>query len=126
MHHSHITGEILGYSHDFCNATVIERTRSEIPLVAHNFFEFDIFYFLKTFVAMAWCSKQLNIGGSNLTHINYGIINEEIKLIDSLKFHQKSLSELSSTLTKEEKEAVKQLTKQFFINTTISQLFGHI
>ena len=62
---------------------------------------------------MAWCSKELNVGGTNLTHANYGNISNEIKLIDSLKFYQRSLSELSSTLTEEEKNAVKFLTNQF-------------
>ena len=114
LHHSHMTGEILGYSHDFCNTTVIEKSKPEIPFVAHNFFGFDIFYFLKTFIASAWCSKKLNIGSTNLTHVNYSVIDNEIKLIDSLKYYQKSLSELSSTLTKEEIKAVKQVTKQFF------------
>ena len=37
LHHSHITGKILDYSHDFCNTSVIEKTRSEIPFVAHSF-----------------------------------------------------------------------------------------
>ena len=114
LHHSHITGKILGYSHDFCNSTVIEKTRSEIPFAAHNFFGFDIFYYLKTFIALVWCSKKLNIGGTNLTHVNYGIIDNEIKLIDSLKYYQKSLADLSSTLTEEEKGAAEKVTKQFF------------
>ena len=109
-----MTEEILGYSHDFCNTAVIEKSKPEIPFVAHNFFGFDIFYFLKTFIASAWCSKKLNIGSTNLTHVNYSVIDNEIKLIDSLKYYQKSLSELSSTLTKEEIKAVKQVTKQFF------------
>ena len=114
LHHSHMTEEILGYSHDFCNTAVIEKSKPEIPFVAHNFFGFDIFYFLKTFIASAWCSKKINIGSTNLTHVNYSVIDNEIKLIDSLKYYQKSLSELSSTLTKEEIKAVKQVTKQFF------------
>ena len=92
LHHSHITGKILGYSHDFCNTSVIEKTRSEIPFVAHNFFGFDIFYYLKTYIASAWCSKKLNIGGTNFTHLNYGITDNKIKLIDSLKYYQRSLS----------------------------------
>ena len=91
LHHSHMTGEIFGYSHDFCNTIAIEKTRSEILFVAHNFSGFDIFYFLKTYIASAWCSKKLNIGGTNLTNVNYGIIENEIKLIDSLKYYQKSL-----------------------------------
>ena len=114
LHHSHMTGEILGYLHDFCNTAVIEKTRPEIPFAAHHFFGFDIFYFLKPYIATARYSKKLNNGGTNLAHVNYGIINDEIKLIDSLKFYQKSLSELSSTLTKEEKKVVKHLTKQLF------------
>ena len=66
-------------------------------------------------MASAWCSKKLNIGGTNLTHVNnYGIIDNEIKLNDSLKYYQKGLADLSSTLTPEEKRAAVRVTKQFF------------
>ena len=41
LHHSHITGEIIGYSHDFSNTTVIEKSNAEIPFIAPNFFGFD-------------------------------------------------------------------------------------
>ena len=99
--------------HDFCNTIVQEKSKTEIPFIAHNFFDFDLFYFMKTYISTAWCSKELNVGGTNLTHENYGNISNEIKLIDSLRFYQKSLSELSLTLTEEEKNAVKFLTNQF-------------
>ena len=39
LHHSHITREILGYTHDFCNWTVHEY-KSEIAMIAHNLFGF--------------------------------------------------------------------------------------
>ena len=94
-HHSHSTGKILGYSHDFCNTSAIEKTRSEM---AHNFFGFDIFYYLKMYIASAWCY----------------IIDNEIKLINSLKYYQKSLADLSSTRTPEEKRAAEKVKKQFF------------
>ena len=68
---------------------------------------------MKAYIASAWCSKALNIGGTNLTQANYGNISSEIRLIDSLKFYQKSLGELSSTLTVEEKIAVKKLAENF-------------
>ena len=113
LHHSHITGEIFGYAHDFCNAMLIQREKCEIPFIAHNFFGFDIFYFLKAYVAPAWCSKEINIGGNSLTQANFGNINGEIKLIDSLKFYQRSLVELLFTLTETEKNAVKKLTNKF-------------
>ena len=60
------------------------------------------------------CSKELNIGGTNLTQINFSNITGEIKFIDSLKYYQKSLAELASTLSDEEKISVKKLTEQFF------------
>ena len=57
--------------------------------------------------------EGINTGGNNLTHANFGNISNEIKLIDSLKFYQRSLGELSSTLTLQEKTAVKNLAENF-------------
>ena len=91
-----------------------KRETSEIPFIAHKFFGFDLFYFLRAYITSAWCSKELNIGGNSLTQVNYGNIGGKIKLIDSLKFYQRSLGELYSTLTEEEKNAVKKLTEKFF------------
>ena len=56
----------------------------------------------------------LNIGGKNLTQINFSNITDEIKFIDSLKHYQKSLVELASTLTDEEKISIKKSAEQFF------------
>ena len=91
----------------------MEKCATEISFVAHNFFGFDLFYYMKAYIALAWRSEQLNIGRTNLTHANYGNISNETKLIDSLKFYQRSLGELSSTLTADEKIAVKKLTEKF-------------
>ena len=49
LHHSHITGKIIGYSHDFCNTQVLEVEKAEIPCIVHNLFGFDFFYFMKGF-----------------------------------------------------------------------------
>ena len=81
LHHSHITGKIFGYAHDFCNTTLVEST-PEIPFVAHKIFDFDLFYYIKAYTASAWCSKKLNIGSTNLTQVNYGNISREVRLID--------------------------------------------
>ena len=94
LHHSHITGQIYGYAQDFCNTTVTEKSTPENPFVGHNFFGFDLFYYIKAYIASAWCTKELNIGGTNLTRANYSNISGEIRLIDSLKFYQQSLGEL--------------------------------
>ena len=42
IHHSHVTGEIIGYAHNFCNKKVRE-TQNQIPVFAHNLFSFDLF-----------------------------------------------------------------------------------
>ena len=102
LHHLHITGEILGYTHDFCNWTICEN-KSEIAMIAHNLFGFDMFFLIKGYHATTWGTKDLNIGGTNLTHINYGNIGGEVKFIDTIKYYQKSLAELASTLTEDEK-----------------------
>ena len=84
LHHSHITGEIFGYAHDFCNIMLAERETFEITSMAHNMFGFHLFYFLRA------CSKELDIRGNSLAQANYGNIGGEIKLIDSLKFYQEA------------------------------------
>ena len=37
LHHSHITGKIMGYPHDFCNMRVREN-QNHFSCIAHNFF----------------------------------------------------------------------------------------
>ena len=113
VHHSHITGTILGYAHDFCYWNVWE-SKSEIAMIKHNLLGFDMVFFIKGYCATAWGTRHLNFGGTNLTHINYGNIAGEIKFLDTLQYYQKSLVELTATLSEDEKNSVKKLTKQFF------------
>ena len=30
---------------------------------------------MKTYIATAWCSEELNVGGTDLTHASYGNIS---------------------------------------------------
>ena len=46
LHHSHVTGRNFGYAYDFCNWRICEN-KSEIPMIAHNLFGFDMFFFWK-------------------------------------------------------------------------------
>ena len=83
-------------------------------MTALNLFGFEMFFFIKSYRATAWGTKDLNFGGTNLTHLNYGNIAGEIKFIDTLKYYQKSLGQLAATLSENKKKSVKHLTKQFF------------
>ena len=67
LYHSHITRKIFGYAYDFCNTILVEKSTPEIHFVACNLFGFDLFYCMKAYIASAWCSKELNIGGTNST-----------------------------------------------------------
>ena len=85
-------------------------------MIPCKLFGFDLYYFIKDYIASAWCSKELSIGRINLTHINFSNITGEIKFIDSLRYYQKSLTELASTSSEEEITTVKKLTEQFFLH----------
>ena len=97
LHHFHITGKILGYAHDFCNYYVRENN-SEIASIEHDLFGFNMFVFIKGCRATAWGTRDLNVGGINLTYMNYGNIAGESKFIDTLKYYPKSLCKLFATL----------------------------
>ena len=76
-------------------------------MMAHNLFGFDLYYIIKGYVGSTWCSKEIKSGGSNLTCINFSSITGEVKFIEILKYYQKSLGELASTLSDEEKKSLK-------------------
>ena len=113
LHHSHTTGKIIGYAHDFCNAKVREN-KDVLTCIAHNFFGFEMHFLIKEIRLSAWETKDIFIGGTGLTKINFASIGS-IKLIDSMKYYQTSLGKLSSTLTDIEKNRVAVLTKQFLM-----------
>ena len=60
--HWHISGEIIGYAHSFCNFKVREN-KYKITVVAHNLFRFDFFFLLKGLRTGIWRTRDLNIGG---------------------------------------------------------------
>ena len=90
LHHSHITGKIIGYVHDFCNLQVREN-KDIVPCIIRN------------------------IDGKNLTDLNYAII-DNFKFIDTMKYYQTSLGQLSETLSDREKEKISKSTIQFLVN----------
>ena len=111
LHHSHITGEVKGYVHDFCNWTVRENY-DVVPCIAHNFFKFDMFFLLKGIRLSVWRTDDINIGGNNMVDINYAQIGN-FKFIDSIKYYQTSLGKLSETMSDKEKSSVAKLIEQF-------------
>ena len=110
VHYSHITGEIVRYAHGFCNVKVREN-KNTISVIAHNLFGFDFIFFLKRIRLSVWKTKNLAIGGSNLTNINYANIREPVKVINLMKYYQQSLAKLAECMTNEEKDKIKKESK---------------
>ena len=44
IHHSHVSGEISGYAHSFCNEKV-RKNYYRIPVIAHNLFRYNFIFF---------------------------------------------------------------------------------
>ena len=115
LHHSHTTGEILGNCHDFCNWKVREN-KNTISLIGHNFLGFDIFYTVKGYRSSCWGTKEFNMGGTNLTNVNFANISDQVKIIDTLKYYQTTLANFASTADEFEKSNIKKNIKQFLEN----------
>ena len=90
--------------------------KTDFSCIVHNFFGFDMYFFIRGYRATAWNSKNLNIGGTGLTRINFANINKTHKFIDTLKYYQQSLSQLTKTATEEENKAIKKLAVQYISN----------
>ena len=72
-------------------------------------------YFLTKGIRLSvWEPKDINIGRTGLTNINFACIRN-VKFIDKMKYYQTSLGELASTLTVIENNRVKVLTKQYLM-----------
>ena len=97
LHHSHITGNIVGYAHDFNNTKVCEN-KDGLTSIAGHFFHFDMFFLLKGIMLSVWETKDINMGGTNLTNVNYSTIGN-VKFIDTMKYYLTSLVKLESTMT---------------------------
>ena len=72
IHHSRISGEIIGNAHSYCNLKIREN-QTKISVVVHNFFRFDFFLLLKGLRAGVWKTRDITISGKKPTNINLQI-----------------------------------------------------
>ena len=112
VHHSHVTGKIIGYAHKYCNLQIRENYYA-IPVITHNQFRFDFFLFLKGLRPSVWETTDINIGGKNPTDVNFAIIQNQVRFIDTVKYYQQSLAGLASSMTDIEKENVRKNCRRF-------------
>ena len=84
-HHSHISEEIVGYAHSYCNLKVKEN-QTKISVVAHNLFRFDFIFLLKGLSAGVWKTRDITIGSKNPININFANIENKVIFIDTIKY----------------------------------------
>ena len=112
IHHSHVTGKIIGYAHDFCNQKCKENYYT-IPVIAHNQFRFDFFLFLKGIRPSVWETSDISIGGKNAIDVNFAIIKNQVRFIDTVKYFQQSLGSLVDSMTGTERDNVRNICRKF-------------
>ena len=114
VHHSHVTGKIIGHAHEYCNYQVRENYYT-IPVIPHNQFRFDFFLFLKGLKPTVWETTDINIGGKNPTDVNFAIIQNQIRFIDTVKYYQQSLASLASSMTDIKRANVRKNCRRFLV-----------
>ena len=106
VHHSHISGQIIGFAHTFCNLKVRENYYV-IPVIAHNQFRFDFFFFMQGYRPTVWESTDVQIGAKNPSNITYAMISGQVRFIDIIKYFQQSLVNLAASMNDEEREFIR-------------------
>ena len=112
IRHSHVSRKIIGYEHDFCNWKCRENYYT-IPVFAHNQFRFDFFLFLKGLRPSVWETTDIAIGGKNPTDVNFAIIKNQVRFIDTVKYFQQSLASLADSMTDTERENIRKICRKF-------------
>ena len=114
IHSSHMTGDIIGYAHDFCNRKLKKNQRT-IPVIAHNLFSFDFFFVVKGIRLCVWRTKNIAIGRSNLANVQYVNIGAQVKFIDTIKYYLQSLASYAANVDDTEQQNKRTSYRKIFL-----------
>ena len=81
--------------------------------MAHNQFRSDLFLFFKGIRPSVWETSDISIGGRNPTDVNFAIIKNQVRFIDTVKYFQQSLGSLTESMTDTERENVRKICRKF-------------
>lgn len=74
-----------------------------------------------------WQTKQLNIGGSNLTNVQYANIGLQVTFTDTIKYYQQSLVSLAASANEEGKANIRNSYQIFLLqNEDYSSVFNRL
>ena len=106
VHDSHVSGKIVGFVHHFCNQKVRENYYT-IPVIAHNQFRFDFFFFTQGSRSTVWETTGINIGAKSISNLYFATIGNQVRFIDTIKYFQQSLANLAGSMNEAEKQDIK-------------------
>ena len=85
------------------------------------------FFVVKGIRLCVWRRKQLNIGGYNLTNVQYATISCQVRFIDIIIYYQQSLSSLAKNANETDKINIKQSCRKFIEkNEAYSSVFNSL
>ena len=70
---------------------------------------------VKGYRSVCWGTKDFNMGGTNLTNVNFANIGSQVKIIDTLKYYQTTLANITSTADEIEKSQIKETVQNFLL-----------
>ena len=71
---------------------------------------------LKDLRLTVWRTQEIHIGAKNPSNVNFAIIKNQVKFIDTAKYFQQSLASLAKSMTDDEQENVKRTCRNFIAN----------
>ena len=123
--HCHLTGKYRGPAHSKCNINVTQKQSSFIPIIFHNFSNYDCHMFFKKLVDKKRDKVDLEIipkTNEEYISVTYGCI----RFIDSYRFLSSSLDSLVKTLVDNSNKTLGDLKKQIVANDYILNIVTDI
>ena len=106
VHHSHVSGKIVGFVHEFCHLKVRENYYT-ISVIAHNQFRFNFFFIMMSIRPTVWETTEIKIGAKNASNVNFAAIGNQVQFIDTIKYFQQSLGNLADSMIDAEKQNIR-------------------
>ena len=97
VHHSHVSGKVVGFVHEFCNLKVRENYYT-ILVIVRNQFRFDFFFIMMSIRPTVWETTEIKIGAKNASNVNFAAIGNQVRFRDTIKYFQQSLENLADSM----------------------------
>ena len=123
--HCLLTGKYRGPAHSICKIIVTQKQSNFIPLIFHNFSNYDCHMFFKKMVDLKNDKTKFDIipkTNEEYISVTYGCI----RFIDSYRFLSSCLDSLVKTLVNNSDKALKNLKNEIVDNDEILDIVNEI